>query len=195
MIETYISAFFDILYEENIASLTTMEEVRDAFHTNQIHSKNQAITALSHLPNHGGKVLYIGSWFGFLTHYICHRYPTFIIDEIDIDPRCNVISKRLNSKFHNYGTHFTEDVLTFDGLEHYDTIINLSSEHMTSEWFERIPAGKQCLIQSNNLSIEDHTNVCYSVDEIKNKYPLSSISYESAMKLNVLTRFTISGIK
>ena len=193
--EKYIPKFFDMLYDESVASLISLQEIRDAFHSNQIHSKHQAVNALSHLPNHTGKLLYIGSWIGFLTHYICKEYPNFMVDEIDIDTRVEHVSRYFNSKFYNYGTHYATDVLHFEEIHNYNTVVNLSSEHMPSDWFEKVKPGTQCVIQSNNLNIEDHINLCYSIEELKQKFPLSSICYENTMKLNVFTRYTISGIK
>lgn len=42
-IESYIPKFLDMLYDGEIAKHLTIEEVRDAFHTNQIESKNKQV--------------------------------------------------------------------------------------------------------------------------------------------------------
>jgi hypothetical protein len=60
MIEKYIPKFMDILYEDDIKSKLTFNELRDAFHTNQILSKNDAIIGFSKLPKTSYKnVLYL----------------------------------------------------------------------------------------------------------------------------------------
>ena len=53
----------------------------------------------------------------------------------------------------------------------------------------------ELVIQINNLIIEDHINNCKSLDDFKSKYPLSKISYENTLELNVFNRFALSGVK
>lgn len=66
-IESYIPKFLDMLYDEEIAKHLSLIEIRDAFHTNQIQSKKQASLAFDAISDNTNKVLYIGSWLGFLT--------------------------------------------------------------------------------------------------------------------------------
>lgn len=194
MIQHTIPKFFNILYDDEIKSLVSLDEVRDAFHTNQTQSKNQAITAYDSIHNDGNKVLYIGSWLGVLTRYLLENYNTFIT-EIDIDLRCNTISKRLNQELPRYLGHITADVNVFDRMHEYDVIVNLSTEHMTDDWFKKVQSGTQLVMQNNNLQIDDHINNCTDLEDMKKKYSLSNISYESTLQLNVYNRFTLAGTK
>ena len=194
-IESYIPKFLDMMYDSEIAKHLTIEEVRDAFHTNQIQSKKQASLAFDSISNNTNKVLYIGSWLGFLTRALVEKYPSINFYEVDMDTRCKEVSGRFNYTFENYLGHESTNIDDFESLNDFDTIINLSCEHMTTDWYNRVKPGTQLIMQSNNLVIDDHINNCKSLDAFKSKYPLSEIKYENALELNVFTRFTLSGKK
>lgn len=193
--EEYIPKFLDMMYDSEIAKHLTIEEVRDAFHTNQIQSKKQASLAFDSISSNANKVLYIGSWLGFLTRALVEKYPSINFYEVDMDTRCKEVSGRFNYTFKNYLGHETINIDDFEAINEFDTIINLSCEHMTTDWYKRIKPGTQLVIQSNNLVIEDHINNCKSLDDFKSKYPLSKISYENTLELNVFNRFALSGVK
>jgi len=80
--EEYIPKFLDMLYDNEIGKHLTIEEVRDAFHTNQIESKKQASLAFGAVSDNANKVLYIGSWLGFLTHVLIEKYPSINFYEV-----------------------------------------------------------------------------------------------------------------
>tara|TARA_R110000803_G_scaffold119122_1_gene187400 strand:+ start:110 stop:694 length:585 start_codon:yes stop_codon:yes gene_type:complete len=193
--EEYIPKFLDMMYDGEIAKHLTIEEVRDAFHTNQIESKKQASLAFDAVSNNTKKVLYVGSWLGFLTRVLIEKYPNINFEEVDMDTRCKEISGRFNYTFKNYLGHQSMNIDEFGREHEFDTIINLSCEHMTTDWYNRVKPGTRLVIQSNNLVIDDHINNCKSLDDFKSKYPLSEIKYSNTLKLNVFDRFTVSGIK
>jgi len=193
--EEYIPKFLDMMYDSEIAKHLTIEEVRDAFHTNQIQSKKQASLAFDSISSNAEKVLYIGSWLGFLTRALVEKYPSINFYEVDMDTRCKEVSGRFNYTFKNYLGHESINIDDFEAINEFDTIINLSCEHMTTDWYKRIKPGTQLVIQSNNLVIEDHINNCKSLDDFKSKYPINKISYENTLELNVFNRFTLSGVK
>ena len=194
-IESYIPKFLDMLYDEEIAKHLSIEELRDAFHTNQIESKKQASLAFDAVSDNAKKVLYVGSWLGFLTRVLIEKYPNINFEEVDMDTRCKEISGRFNYTFKNYLGHQSMNIDEFGREHEFDTIINLSCEHMTTDWYNRVKPGTRLVIQSNNLVIDDHINNCKSLENFKNKYPLSEIKYSNTLKLNVFNRFTVSGIK
>ena len=193
--EEYIPKFLDMMYDGEIAKHLTIEEVRDAFHTNQIESKKQASLAFDTVSDNAKKVLYVGSWLGFLTRVLIEKYPNINFEEVDMDTRCKEISGRFNYTFKNYLGHQSMNIDEFGREHEFDTIINLSCEHMTTDWYNRVKPGTRLVIQSNNLVIDDHINNCKSLDDFKSKYPLSEIKYSNTLKLNVFDRFTVSGIK
>ena len=194
-IESYIPKFLDMMYDKEIARHLPIEEVRDAFHTNQIESKKQASLAFEAISDNAKKVLYVGSWLGFLTRVLIEKYPNITFEEVDMDMRCKEISGRFNYTFKNYQGHQSINIDEFGREHEFDTIINLSCEHMTTGWYDRVKPGTQLIIQSNNLVIEDHINNCESLDDFKSKYPLSEIHYENTLELNVFNRFTLAGVK
>tara|TARA_B100000795_G_scaffold210995_1_gene164628 strand:- start:2764 stop:3357 length:594 start_codon:yes stop_codon:yes gene_type:complete len=194
-IESYIPKFLDMMYDKEIAKHLPIEEVRDAFHTNQIESKKQASLAFEAISDNAKKVLYVGSWLGFLTRVLIEKYPNITFEEVDMDMRCKEISGRFNYTFKNYQGHQSINIDEFGREHEFDTIINLSCEHMTTGWYDRVKPGTQLIIQSNNLVIEDHINNCESLDDFKSKYPLSEIHYENTLELNVFNRFTLAGVK
>ena len=194
-IESYIPKFLDMLYDKEIAKHLTIEEVRDAFHTNQIESKKQASLAFEAVSGNANKVLYIGSWLGFLTRVLVEKYPSINFYEVDMDTRCKEVSGRFNYTFKNYLGHKSVNIDDFESINDFDTVINLSCEHMTTDWYKRIKPGTQLVMQSNNLVIDDHINNCKSLDDFKSKYPLNKIHYETTLELNIFNRFTLSGVK
>ena len=193
--EEYIPKFLDMMYDSEIAKHLTIEEVRDAFHTNQIESKKQASLAFEAVSGNANKVLYIGSWLGFLTRVLVEKYPSIKFYEVDMDTRCKEVSGRFNYTFKNYLGHQSVNIDDFESINDFDTVVNLSCEHMTTDWYNRIKSGTQLIIQSNNLVIDDHINNCKSLQDFKKKYPLKEIKYSNTLKLNVFNRFTLSGIK
>ena len=194
-IESYIPKFLDMLYDKEIAKHLTIEEVRDAFHTNQIESKKQASLAFESVSGNANKVLYIGSWLGFLTRVLVEKYPSINFYEVDMDTRCKEVSGRFNYTFKNYLGHKSVNIDDFESINDFDTVINLSCEHMTTDWYNRIKPGTQLIIQSNNLVIDDHINNSKSLDDFKSKYPLSEVKHETTLELNIFNRFTLSGVK
>ena len=196
-IESYIPKFLDMLYDEEIAKHLSIVEIRDAFHTNQIESKKQASLAFEAVSGNANKVLYIGSWLGFLTRVLVEKYPSINFYEVDLDTRCKEVSGRFNYTFKNYLGHKSANIedKNFNRWQEFDTIVNLSCEHMSTNWYRKVAPGTQLIMQSNNLVIDDHINNCESLDDFKSKYPLSEIKYSNTLKLNVFDRFTISGIK
>ena len=157
--------------------------------------RDRASLAFDSISNNANKVLYIGSWLGFLTRALIEKYPSINLYEVDMDTRCKDISGRFNYTFKNYLGHQSIDINDFESINEFDTVINLSCEHMSVDWYNRIKPGTQLVIQSNNLVIDDHINNCESIDDFKSKYPLNKISYENTLELNVFNRFTLSGTK
>ena len=119
-IESYIPKFLDMLYDKEIAKHLTIEEVRDAFHTNQIESKKQASLAFEAVSDNANKVLYIGSWLGFLTRVLIEKYPSINFYEVDMDTRCKEVSGRFNYTFKNYLGHQSLNIDDFESINEFD---------------------------------------------------------------------------
>ena len=196
MIEEYIPKFMDILYDEDIKNRVNFNEVRDAFHTNQIVSKNDAIIGFSKLPKTKFKnVLYIGSWLGVLTKYFCDKYPDYNFSQLDYDLRIEPVSKKLLINSANHVNYFNINVFEFDKFNDFSTVVNLSTEHMANSWFDQLPMGTEVVMQSNNFKLDDHINICDNINDMKSRYRLSELYYENTIELNVYNRFTLVGRK
>ena len=196
--ENVIPNFMDILYREDIQRFVDLEEVRDACHGNQIASKNQAIEAYNSIHCENNNILYVASWFGMFTNYLLAKYShqKIHITEIEKDVRLSSISNELNFDYIDHHQHYTCDINLFDRLNNYETFINLSCEHMSNEWYNKIPNGSKVLIQSNNFDkIDDHINCVTDIVDMKSKYPMQQILYSNTLKLNLYNRLTLAGIK
>lgn len=195
-VEKYIPEFMDCMYSEKINDVVRRDELIDMFHTNQIISKHEVIKACHKLKLENPSVLYVGSWMGYLTHILCNDF-NYNVYELEFDKRCKDVSYRFNSKFDNYKEHYYGDVNTLisDFFNDFSLIINLSTEHMHDHWFRKIKKGTKVIIQSNNFdTLQDHINCVYSLDELKNKFPLSKICYESTIKCTIYERYTLVGV-
>jgi hypothetical protein len=126
---------------------------------------------------------------------LVEKYPSINFYEVDMDTRCKEVSGRFNYTFKNYLGHKSVNIDDFESITDFDTVINLSCEHMTTDWYKRIKPGTQLVMQSNNLVIDDHINNCKSLDDFKSKYPLSEVKHETTLELNIFNRFTLSGVK
>ena len=92
----------------------------------------------------------------------------------------------------NY-TRITSDANTIN-LKDYDLIINTSAEHMSDDWFKQLTTTQLIAIQSNNLNIEDHINVCHSLVDFKDKYPMN-FEYLDQMEFPSYIRYMAIGNK
>jgi len=190
--EKYIPKFMDHLYNEDILEHIRFEEVRDAFHTNQIESKKEVIRAFDKL--NARRVLYIGAWIGYLTHYLLREYPVEV-RELDVDFRSKIISNMWNWDQPGYLGNMTMDIIYFRDWHEFDTIINCSTEHVSNDWFNLMPMGTQVIMQSNNLKHKTHINTCDDLEQMKQKFPLSHTVHASTVEFHNYNRFTLAGIK
>lgn len=189
----HIPAFMDSLYNTASFNLIKKEEIRDAFHTNQVLSKAWLIEKfIDAQVSKSYKILMIGSWIGFVT-YCINSLGYEKIEEIDSDPRMTAISMYLNHRLQNY--HHCIDVNDFVDIEEYDVIINTSCEHIKDDsWFKRIKKNALVFLQSNNFKIPEHVNICSSVDEMRIKYALN-LRFSGVLKLKIYDRYMLVGYK
>ena len=76
-----------------------------------------------------------------------------------------------------------------------DLVINPSCEHMSDEWFNKIPKGTHLILQSNDFwEVPEHINVVKNIEEMKKKYKMKDI-YSCTLQCTVYQRFTLAGIK
>ena len=79
-----------------------------------------------------------------------------------------------------------------------NTIINTSCEHIENwdKWWNSIPDGKLCILQSNNYKeLSEHINCVDNVDHFKSIAPMKNYLYEGDLNLGKYIRYMIIGIK
>jgi len=191
VVTDHIPEFMDSLYNAESLRNITVVELRDLFHTNQIKSKAWLIREfICGDYDKDSKILIIGSWTGFTT--LCLQKLGYTnLTEIDLNPKYLKISQNL---VQNVTRHF-KDVNSFIEINDYDIIINMSCEHIVEDtWFKRIDHGKLLLLQSNNLEIPEHVNICKNIGEMVLKYPLKTL-FSGTLNLNIYDRYMLVGRK
>jgi hypothetical protein len=75
-------------------------------------------------------------------------------------------------------------------------VINTSCEHMDNNWFDTAGSNQLIVMQTNNKEeFDGHVNVCYTIKEMQEKYPLSKILYIGSLETPAYTRFMQIGYK
>ena len=75
-------------------------------------------------------------------------------------------------------------------------IINTSCEHMSTLWYDSVDRDQLIIMQTNDSEeFEGHINICKSVDDMMNKYPLSNTLYVGELITPAYTRYMQIGYK
>lgn len=194
IVTKHIPGFLDTLYDAEAFNAIRKEELRDAFHTNQILSKTWFLEKFlaKGMPKEV-RILLIGSWLGFFT-YVLRQYGYRNVHEVDSDLRMLGISPKANPGV----VHYTTDVNEFSKrpeYQEYQLIINLSCEHIPDNtWFKNIKSETSIWLQSNDFVIPEHTNICISLEDMKQKYPIV-IALEGELRLPIYNRYMLIGHK
>lgn len=187
----YIPDVMNAMYNETAAAPLSLNEIRDAFRIKQMQSKAWLLSKIKDMPKHR-RVLVIGSWLGF-TSLCLFKLGFKNITEVDPDSRLGEFANHLN-RFNKEFKHITDDVNNLD-LTNYDLIINTSCEHiLDNTWFTRIASGTTVCLHSNNLEGYDHVNICQSMIEMSEKYPLE-LNYMGSLDFQDWKRFMLIGVK
>jgi len=193
--EKYIPHFMECMYSEHIKDVVRRDELIDMFGLNQMNSKYELLKAISKLPKDEVKdVVYLGSWFGYLTHILCKDFD-YTVTEIDIDERCKAVSERVNKGLkHEHMTHDANKIGSGYFLQ-FDMVINTSTEHMSDDWFKELEMGTMVAVQCNNFDTwKEHDYCVHSIEELKERFPLDRIIYESTLPCTIYDRYTLMGI-
>jgi hypothetical protein len=155
------------------------------------------------------KIYIIGSWTGLtgLFIYIRDKIPFNKIVLVDVDPVATEYSAWVLGAL---AVQNRLEIQTIDGNTiEYDfnplrknIVVCLSVDNIVgSGWFDRIPEGITVALQSRNGNHHDNVNPINNLDELAEKYPLSSISFSGSKFFdygnaeNNYTRDMIIGIK
>jgi len=166
-----------------------MQINQDVFASGQILSKLWLAETLETVVKHQQinnplEILILGGWYGQLHLFFRIRNNLKIKStvSVDIDPEVKPVAEFLNetwvwlSKF----SAVTADANDFLYAENdFNTIINTSVEHFDSKkWFENIPLGTLVVLQSNNMSHDDHHNNHNNLQDFLNEYKMSEYYYD-----------------
>lgn len=192
--------------DEFIQQLAKIVEIeKDAilqviFSKSQVLSKIWMAEILTKFKLTFNNVLLVGGW---LTHHSLYLKDInynklFSIDPNEdhnslieiINPDAYVENKDINECFDSEGN------ITFYGkVLEPDLIINTSSEHMTAEWFEKLPMGSLVFIENNSEANDEHINASETFPDFLRKFPMSNILYRGELNLPKYKRYALYGIK
>jgi len=82
--------------------------------------------------------------------------------------------------------------------ERFNTIVNTSCEHIEGfdSWYNKIPASKLVILQSNNyFEIDEHVNCSESLEAFAKQTPMSQVLYQGELELEKYTRYMRIGHK
>jgi hypothetical protein len=198
----------------------------DAFSRSQMRSKIWLVDELAKIMPNPRNVVLMAGWYGQLIDLFGDKDVDKItfrkFRNIEIDKECCIESdynfnlrrleehkvKAVNADINNLTLHengYEWEVETFKTGEKYvekflpDLIINTSSEHMTTEWFNQIRFKKWTkkplvVIQNNNFfGIPEHVNCVHSVDHMKKVFPMERVLFEGELQLKGYKRVMLIG--
>jgi hypothetical protein len=200
-------------------------DLSDVFSRGQVQSKIWLIKQLRKISSDYDNILVIGSWYGQIIKYFddiiddvtykkvrlmdidetaCQisdfvfnqdKLTDFRVKSVCSDINSVIVHKNgyeLDIKNYKSSTTFKEKFLP-------DLIINTSSEHMTTEWFNTIryknlESSPIVAIQNNNLfDIPEHINCVHSIDHMKKVFPMKEIIFEGELQLQGYKRVMLIG--
>lgn len=175
----------------------------DAFSAGQVESKIWAAEELERIAAHIHilRISILGGWYGLL-HFILKARGRQTIEwcrSYDLDASACSGANMVNNTWESQDWKFRAipkdaNTLTYD--DGTNCIINTSTEHFDSrDWFNNIHEGMLCVLQGNDLDIEDHVNRPKNLEHFKEMYPLSVILFEGEKKFDNYTRYMIIGHK
>lgn len=148
----------------------------DSFSHGQIKSKIWLAENLE--ASIGKNVVILGSWHNLTAFILKCRGNQSNITGIDLNPNVKEVADKICDTWKIEGTvtNITGDANNIP--VEYDTVINCSSEHMTTEWFDNIKRGTLVCIQSSNIIIKEHpwyiVTASPDIQSFKQKYNLSA---------------------
>ena len=190
---------------------------KHAYSSGQLASKSWLLGELSNinlwkLPLTDDPIVAIlGSWIGTLVDPMLHSIAIERIYGLDMDAESIEKSEKLNQRWVQDGWKYKGvvadvELLNCSNME-FETggeliqakpnwIVNTSCEHMSTGWFDTVDSDQLIIMQTNNSpDFEGHINVCANLEEMQEKYPLSTTHYVGEMITPAYTRFMQIGYK
>ena len=188
---------------------------KHAFSSGQLASKSWLLEKLHkvnwrHQPDKD-VVAILGCWIGGLVDPLLRTFEIERIYGIDTDADSIEKSERLNrdhvhNKWKYKGVVHDVDMLDCDDMQFQtggelirvkpNWIINTSCEHMSTLWYDSVDSDQLIIMQTNNSpEFEGHINICETIDDMSNKYPLSNTLYIGELITPAYTRYMQIGYK
>ena len=188
---------------------------KDAFSKGQLASKAWLLSKIdnsivSHLPFES-VIAILGCWIGSFVEPLLESTLVSRIYGIDLDPSAIELAEKFNQKHVQNNWKFKGVVADVSSMEtrnmEFETggelisvkpsvIINTSCEHMDTHWFDTADSDQLIILQTNNSEgYEGHINTCKTIEEVKQKYPMTQIKYAGQLELPAYTRFMLIGYK
>ena len=180
--------------------LFRFKDVLDSFSEGQLFNKNWAVEELNKLINENyEECLVIGSWYGLFSHLLAESGFKGKIINIELDPVCNNIAKRL--KVHNNIIFKHADGMEiFDELNYGNKILVCTAcEHIDDEELSFTLQQKHenmlvCLQSNNYYEIDSHINCKENLQDFLDSLPLKNIYYSGTKRhKNEYDRFMVIG--
>ena len=196
----------------------------DAMSRSQVRSKVWLVNELKQIKRAYKNVALLAGWYGQLVDLFgaddninFRKFRNVELDrEACLESDYNFNLRRLeehkvkavNADINNLTLHSTGyewEVENFKSGEKYtekflpELIINTISEHMTTEWSDKIrfkPWEEKPIvaIQNNNyFDLDEHINCVHSIDHMKKIFPMSEILYEGELQLKGYKRVMLIG--
>jgi len=192
----------------------------DCISRGQLESKKWLVDELKNIDNLVlGKVCLCAGWYATVVPLLVEAGIEFdLIRSFDLDPSVWKIAEAFNKDLLIDGWKFkaqTADINeldfsvtrfeterddgTFQPLkERFNTIVNTSCEHIEGfdSWYNKMPAGKLMILQSNNyFEIDEHVNCSESLEAFAKQTPMSQVLYQGELELEKYTRYMRIGYK
>ena len=175
----------------------------ESFWKGQVKSKIWLIDNLTTwVPSYPNNVVIHGGWNGVLASLLFQtNIPIANIVSIDIDPKCEEISRTMN-KIEEIEGRFqsvTSNMADYRYNFYPDIVINTSCEHIDQKtydrWLQNIPKNTIIVLQSNNyFELNEHIRCANDLEEFKDQSNIKVIS-ASELELPKYTRFMLIGYK
>jgi hypothetical protein len=202
-------------FQSDVLATISRHDERDlgvAFNKNQMASKLWLRESLLEATGAAyANVTILGGWFGVLAAVLLHdpRFAIGRITSVDIDRRCEAIARSVNATHVRLGKFEarTVDMLDLDygppiesaaDPRAMDLVINTSCEHLADfgRWWEKIPAGQQVVLQSNDYyACTQHVNCVRDLAAFRAQAPMKRLIFAGERRMKRYTRFMLIGRK
>ena len=178
-------------------------DVLNCFNKNQYKCKKWLVDCLNNYEYHFKNktkdsidIAVLGGWYGLTAKLLKNYFAVKQIRNIysyDFDP----YTKKLGRMFFNDIEFVEMDIKDLEIAEKsFSIIINTSCEHMDNNWFETAGSDQLIVMQTNNKEeFDGHVNVCYTIEEMQEKYPLTKVLYIGSLETPAYTRYMQIGFK